>query len=82
MECLANYISNTLYLLALIPRCSNTSTETEFVESAVVYLRTQQINFKPDELFSDFASFISKASVSYPSIAAAFIQFRENRNDK
>ena len=90
MDCLAVYISNSPSLLALIPQCFNTSAQTKFVELAAAFLRTQQINHNPDELFSHFASFISsslassnlKASVSYPSITAAFTQFRENRDGK
>jgi hypothetical protein len=90
MDCLADYISNSPSLLALIPQCSNVSSQIEFVESALAFLRTQQINYKSDEFFSHFTSFISsslvgsglKASVAYPSIAAAFTQFRENRSEK
>jgi hypothetical protein len=90
MDCLADYISNSPSLLALIPQCFNTNAQTEFVESAAAFLRSQQINHNPDELFSHFASFISsslassglKASVSYPSITTAFTQFRENRDGK
>jgi hypothetical protein len=90
MEYLADYISNSPSLLALIPRCSNPSVQTEFVVSASAFLQTQRINHKPDELFSHFAAFISssltssglKASVSYPSITAAFTQFRENQKEK
>jgi hypothetical protein len=90
MDCLANYITDSPSLLALISQCSNTSANTEFVESAAAFLRTQQINHDPNALFSLFASFISsgltssglKASICYPSITAAFAQFRENRNKK
>ena len=90
MECLADYISNSPRLLNLIPQCSNASIQIEFVKSASAFLQTQQINYKPDELFSHFTSFISssmvsfglKASMSYPSITAAFTKFRENRIQK
>jgi hypothetical protein len=90
MDSLAGYISSSPSLLALIPQCSNASAQTEFVNSASAFLLIQQISYNPNELFSHFASFISssltssglKASVSYPSIATAFIQFRENRNEK
>jgi hypothetical protein len=90
MDCLADYISNSPSLLALIPQCSNVSFQIEFVESALAFLRTQQINYKSDGFFSYFIGFISsslvesglKASVAYPSIAAAFTQFRENRSEK
>ena len=90
MECLANYINNAPYLLALILQCFNASACTKFVESAIAYLQTQQLNHNPNELFSHFADFVSsgrassklKASVGYPSLTAAFIQYRENHNEK
>jgi hypothetical protein len=90
MDCLADYISNSPSLLALIPQCFNTSVQIEFVKSAAAFLQTQRINHNSDELFSHFASFISSSSassgletsVSYPSITAAFAQFRENRDGK
>ena len=90
MDSLAGYISSSPSLLALIPQCSNAGAQTEFVNSASAFLLTQQIGYNPNKLFSHFANFISssltssglKASVSYPSIATAFTQFRENRNKK
>ena len=90
MECLADYINNSPSLLALIPQCSNTSTQNEFVEFASAFLQRQQVNYRHDELFSHFASFISneltssglKASLCYPSITVAFTQYREHRNEK
>ena len=90
MECLADYINNSPSLLALIPQCSNTSTQNEFVEFASAFLQRQQANYRHDELFSHFASFISneltssglKASLCYPSITVAFTQYREHWNKK
>jgi hypothetical protein len=39
MESLANYIDKIPNLLALIPQCFNTSTQTQFVESTSAFLQ-------------------------------------------
>ena len=85
MDCLADYVTNSPGLLALLPRCSNASTQNKFVELASAFLQAQQISHNPDELFSHFTSFMSsdpKANTSHSSITAALFQFREHRKEK